>query len=147
MNLKKNNNKIRFELSDAIQFMQNNVIDESVQLVYLDPPFFSQKIQTQYNKKHSKKISFSDKWNDLDEYLHFIKKILIECKKKMNNSGLIFLHCDTSANHYLRLLLDEVFGSNMFLNEIVWVYKRWSNSSKKLLDSHQTKWVYSKTKD
>ena len=147
MNLKKNNNKIRFELSDAIQFMQNNVIDESVQLVYLDPPFFSQKIQTQYNKKHSKKISFSDKWNDLDEYLHFIKKILIECKKKMNNSGLIFLHCDASANHYLRLLLDEVFGSNMFLNEIVWVYKRWSNSSKKLLDSHQTIWVYSKTKD
>ena len=41
MNLKKNNNKIRFELSDAIQFMQNNVIDESVQLVYLDTPFFS----------------------------------------------------------------------------------------------------------
>ena len=56
MNLKKNNNKIRFELSDAIQFMQNNVIDESVQLVYLHPPFFSQKIQTQYNKKHSKKF-------------------------------------------------------------------------------------------
>ena len=71
----------------------------------------------------------------------------MSAKKNLHDSGLIFLHCDTSANHYLRLLLDEVFGENLFINEIVWAYKKWSNSSKKLLDGHQTIWVYAKTKN
>ena len=138
---------VSFVLSDALTYIKDFIDDNSIQLVYLDPPFFSQKIQSQYNKNEDKYISFNDKWKSKEEYLTFIKNILIECKEKLNNSGLIFLHCDTSANHYLRILLDEVFGEDLFINEIVWAYKKWSNSSKKLLDGHQTIWVYAKTKN
>ena len=138
---------VSFVLSDALTYIKDFIDDNSIQLVYLDPPFFSQKIQSQYNKNEDRYISFNDKWENKEEYLTFIKNILIECKEKLNNSGLIFLHCDTSANHYLRILLDEVFGEDLFINEIVWAYKKWSNSSKKLLDGHQTIWVYAKTKN
>lgn len=138
---------VSFVLSDALTYIKDFIDDNSIQLVYLDPPFFSQKIQSQYNKNEDRYISFNDKWKNKEEYLTFIKNILIECKEKLNNSGLIFLHCDTSANHYLRILLDEVFGEDLFINEIVWAYKKWSNSSKKLLDGHQTIWVYAKTKN
>ncbi|MGP1414608.1 MAG: DNA-methyltransferase [Treponema sp.] len=137
---------IKFVLADALSFIGENVEEASVQLVYLDPPFFSGKVHSQYNKSEEKNISFNDLWSSRKEYLLFIKNILILCKEKMKDTGLIFLHCDTYANHYLRLLLDEIFGEAQFINEIIWAYKRWSNSSNKLLDSHQTIWVYSKTK-
>ena len=137
---------IKFVLADALSFIGENVRDASVQLVYLDPPFFSGKVHSQYNKTEEKNISFNDRWSSRKEYLLFIKNTLILCKEKMKDTGLIFLHCDTYANHHLRLLLDEVFGEAQFINEIIWAYKRWSNSSNKLLDSHQTIWVYSKTK-
>ncbi|MCF2940647.1 site-specific DNA-methyltransferase, partial [Paenibacillus alkaliterrae] len=58
-----------------------------------------------------------------------------------------FLHCDKTASHYLRVLLDEVFNMNNFRSEIIWSYKRWSNSKKGLLSSHQTIYFYSKTED
>ena len=137
---------IEFVHADASVFLFENVEANSVQLVYLDPPFFSGKVHSQYNKNEERILSFSDLWNNRKEYLDFMKNLLILCKEKMNEAALIFLHCDTYANHHLRLLLDEVFGEESFINEIIWAYKRWSNSSNKLLDSHQTIWVYSKTK-
>lgn len=147
MNLKAKTKQITFVQFDSAEYMKTYIQDGSVQLVYLDPPFFSQKSQSQYNKSQQKNVSFNDKWKSKNEYLEFIRKIIIECRNKMNDSALIFLHCDTSANHLLRMLLDEIFGDAMFLNEIIWSYKRWSNSSNKLLDAHQTIWVYSKTKN
>jgi site-specific DNA-methyltransferase (adenine-specific) len=57
------------------------------------------------------------------------------------------LHCDKSASHHLRILLDEVFGENNFQSEIIWAYKRWSNAKKGLLNSHQNIYFYSKSED
>ena len=68
-------------------------------------------------------------------------------KKVLKNTGSIFLHCDDKASHYLRQLLDEVFGNTNFNNEIIWHYKRWSNSKKGLLKGHQSIFWYSKTKN
>ena len=97
---------IEFVLADASVFLLENVKADSVQLVYLDPPFFSGKVHSQYNKNEGRILSFSDLWNNRKEYLDFMKNLLILCKEKMNEEALIFLHCDTYANHYLRLLLD-----------------------------------------
>lgn len=58
-----------------------------------------------------------------------------------------FLHCDKTASHYIRVALDEVFGMDNFQSEIIWNYKRWSNSKKGLLNSHQVIYFYSKTSD
>ena len=63
--------------------------EQSIDLIYLDPPFYTQKIQTLKNKE-GKEYSFNDKWNSLNEYLEYIKISLIEMKKFLKNTGSIF---------------------------------------------------------
>jgi len=118
---------------------------ESVDLVYLDPPFFTQKTHSLSTRDNSTKFSFEDKWSSLKEYLAFMEGILLQCQKALKSTGSIFLHCDKSASHHLRVLLDKVFGEENFQSEIIWSYKRWSNSKKGLLNSHQSIYFYSKT--
>ena len=118
--------------------------DNTIDMVYLDPPFFSQKIQTLRNSK-GKQFEFSDVWDSRDAYLKYMRERLIELKRVLKKSGSIFLHCDSSASHYLKVLMDEVFGENNFQNEIIWPYRRWSNSRKGLLPAHQTIFFYSKS--
>jgi site-specific DNA-methyltransferase (adenine-specific) len=125
----------------------NNVRPDSVDLIYLDPPFFSQKKHVLMTKDGLNKFSFEDHWPGIAEYIHFIKIRLIELRKKLKPSGSLFLHCDSSASHYLRVALDEVFGADQFRSEIIWSYKRWSNSKKGLLNNHQTIYFYSKTQN
>ena len=66
-------------------------------------------------------------------------------KRILKDTGSIFFHCDKTASHYLRVLLNDVFGMNNFQSEIIWSYKRWSNSKKGLLNSHQNIYLYSKS--
>ncbi len=121
--------------------------DNSIDLVYLDPPFFTQRIHKLKTRDNSKEYEFTDTWNSLDEYLLFMKERLKECHRVLKKTGSIFLHCDKSASHYLRVLLDQVFGINNFRNEIIWSYKRWSNSKRSLQNSHQNIYFYSKTSE
>lgn len=118
--------------------------DESVHMIYLDPPFFTQSRQVLRNAA-GKEYAFSDVWQSREEYLRFMEVRLMEMSRILKASGTIFLHCDTSASHYLRLLLDRIFGESNFRSEIIWSYKRWSNSQKGLLPAHQTIFFYSKT--
>lgn len=118
----------------------------SIDLIYLDPPFFTQKKQILKNKEN-KEYSFEDSWDNITTYKNYIQERLKECKKVLKNTGSIFLHCDRSASHYLRIALDEVFGAENFQSEIIWSYKRWSNAKKGLLNAHQVIFFYSKTKD
>ena len=98
-------------------------------------------------KKYNRKIISGNSWENIDEYLNYIKIRLVEMKRVLKDIGSIFLHCDKIASHYLRVLLDEVFGFNNFRSEIIWSYKRWSNSKKGLLNSHQNIYFYSKSKN
>lgn len=118
----------------------------SIDLIYLDPPFFTQKdyISSDTNNKY---YMFTDKWSSLEDYLGLLEKVLWESKRILKNTGSIFLHCDRTASHYLRCLLDKVFGYKNFQSEIIWTYKRWSNSKKGLLNNHQNIYFYSKSKD
>ena len=116
-------------------------------IVYLDPPFFTQRKHAQLTRDNSKQFEFDDAWDSLSDYLKFIRAILKQSKRLLKDSGSIFLHCDKSASHHLRVLLDKVFGAENFQSEIVWHYKRWSNSKKGLLNSHQTIFFYSKTQN
>jgi site-specific DNA-methyltransferase (adenine-specific) len=141
----KENSSLQFICAKAEEYIPKHIDDNYAQLIYLDPPFFKQDILKMYSKNENSIFSFSDKWESLEIYLNFIKDILKKCKVKLSEHGLIFLHCDTSASHHLRLLMDSVFGEDNFLNEIIWSYKRWSNSALRLLESHQNIFVYSKT--
>lgn len=119
----------------------------SIDLIYLDPPFFTQKTQRLKNRDNSREYFFEDTWGDIFEYKTYIQERLKKCKTTLKDSGSIFLHCDRSASHHLRIALDEVFGQENFQSEIIWSYKRWSNNRKGLLNSHQVIFFYSKTAD
>lgn len=124
-----------------LKSIENNSID----LIYMDPPFFTQRKHQLSSKNNAKKFEFSDIWENLGEYLTLIRQILIESKRVLKDTGSVFLHCDKTASHHLRLLLDEIFGANNFRSEIVWFYKRWSNAKKGLLNAHQNIYFYSKS--
>jgi site-specific DNA-methyltransferase (adenine-specific) len=119
----------------------------SIDLVYFDPPFFTQKTHSLKTRDNSKQYEFDDKFDSIGEYLELIEAVLVETKRVLKNTGSVFLHCDKTASHQIRNVLDRVFGCENFQSEIVWSYKRWSNSKKGLLNAHQIIFFYSKTKD
>lgn len=130
---------------DAMTILKT-VESETIDLVYLDPPFFTQRRHKLKNRQN-KLYEFDDNWNSLTEYKHFIKKVLVECQRVLKSTGSIFFHCDKSASHHIRLLLDKVFGAEHFQSEIIWTYRRWSNTKKGLLNAHQNIYFYSKSLD
>lgn len=119
---------------------------QSTDMIYLDPPFFTQKVQMLAGR-NGVKYSFNDKWDSLEGYLGFLKIRLTEMHRVLKETGSLFLHCDTNASHHIRVMLDEIFGKENFVSEIIWTYKRWSNSKKGLLSAHQVIFWYSKTKN
>jgi site-specific DNA-methyltransferase (adenine-specific) len=123
--------------------IEKNTID----LIYLDPPFFSQKQQFLKTRDNQKEYVFEDHWENIDSYKKYVLERLLECKPLLKDTGSIFLHCDRSASHHLRVAMDEVFGAENFQSEIIWAYKRWSNAKKGLLNAHQSIYFYSKTSD
>ena len=116
----------------------------TVNLVYLDPPFFTQKKQTLKSRKLVT-YEFDDKWDSMADYIAYLKLRLVAIKEVMADNATVFVHCDRNASHYIRVMLDEVFGYDHFLSEIIWAYRRWSNSRKNLLPAHQTIYMYSKS--
>lgn len=128
---------------DCLEVLKN-MDDESIDMIYLDPPFFTQTIQSLKNTK-GMEYSFEDIWVNRQEYLDYMQVRIYELKRLLKNTGSIFLHCDEKASHYLRMVLDNIFGEENFRSEIIWTYKRWSNSKKGLLSGHQTIFFYSKT--
>lgn len=129
---------------DSVQKL-GELPDDFANLVYLDPPFFSQKKHSLVSSVENKKYEFDDKFSTKEEYLSLIGNVLAESKRILKNDGSIFLHCDRYASHYLREELDKIFGEKNFQSEIIWTYKRWSNSKKGLLNAHQNIFFYSKT--
>ena len=123
-----------------------HIQSETIDVIYMDPPFFTQETQTLSNKE-GVEYSFADSWENMNEYIEYIKVRLQECKRVLKKTGSIFVHCDRNASHYLKIVLDEIFGVANFQSEIIWTYKRWSNSKKGLLNNHQSIFFYSKTKN
>ena len=78
-------------------------------------------------------------------YLSYMAVRLIEMRRVLKATGSLFLHCDSSANSYLRLLLDAVFGDENFRNEIIWSYRTGGASRTRFSSKHDTIFFYSKT--
>ncbi len=129
---------------DCLNIMQEFDAD-SINLIYLDPPFFTQKIHSLRTRDRRKEFSFEDVWSSHFEYGKFLYERLKEIWRVMSPTGAVFFHCDRNAAHIARILLDEIFGSAMFRSEIIWHYKRWSNSKKSLLPAHQNIFYYTKS--
>ena len=103
-----------------------------VDLIYIDPPFdskadYKKKIEIKgIGKAETDTSSFEEKqygdiWTN-DEYLQFMYERLIAIRELLSDKGSVFIHCDWHKSHQLRCLMDEVFGPQNFINEIVWCY-------------------------
>ena len=138
-----NNTIIHGDCLEKLKEMASDKVD----LIYFDPPFFTQRKHTLSNKDNSKTYEFEDKYDSIEDYLTLIERVLIESKRVLKNTGSVFLHCDKTASHHIRLVMDKILGKENFQSEIIWSYKRWSNAKKGLLNAHQVIFFYSKTID
>lgn len=118
---------------------------DSVDLVYLDPPFFTQKVHKLGTRDRKKEYSFGDVWDSADAYTEFLYLRLREMHRVLKGTGAIYFHCDHNASCIARSILDEIFGKKMFRSEIIWHYRRWSNSQRGLLPCHQNIYFYTKS--
>ena len=95
----------------------------SIDLIYIDPPFFSGR---QYNViwgDNNELRSFNDIWEGgLDGYLIWLNARLYEMKRLLKPTGSIYVHCDWHASHYIKVEMDKIFGYESFQNEFVWYY-------------------------
>ena len=135
--------------------------DESFQLVYIDPPFNTGKAQTRrtleavadqtgdrtgfqgrrYRTKLLAESSFRDVFED---YLGFLAPRLEEAHRLLAREGTLYFHIDYRESHHCKLLLDELFGRECFLNEIVWAYDYGARSKRRWPAKHDTILVYVK---
>lgn len=121
--------------------LQRHVADASVDLVYLDPPFNSGR-----DYFFREQFVFSDKWPSHEAYHDAVLVCLTECYRVLRTTGSIFLHCDPSASHHLRGILDKVFGCSAYVNEIIWhYYNKMQGNVRHFPENHDTIFWYAKT--
>lgn len=102
-----------------------------IDLIYIDPPFdsrveYKKKITIRKKTVENDNSSFEEKqygdiWTN-DQYLQFMYERLILMKELLSDTGSVYLHCDWHKGHYLKILMDELFGADNFINEITWYY-------------------------
>ena len=137
----------RLVLGDNLEILKQ-LDSESVDLIYLDPPFFSNRNYEVIWGDEGEIRSFQDRWSGgVEHYISWLKERLIEMHRILKPSGSLFLHCDWHANAYIRVeILDKIFGPNNFKNEIIWQRTNSKGLSfTKLPQNHDTIFYYTKT--
>lgn len=170
---------------DNLHILRTYLADESVDLIYLDPPFYSQRNYQAFFKQVAPAVrsqvrsqAFGDTWRwsleaehsyrdvvartaqevgkalealrallgpgPLLAYLVMMVERLVELRRVLKAEGSVYLHCDPAASHYLKLLLDALFGAENFRNEIVWFYKTGGASHRHFARKHDLIFFYSK---
>ncbi len=137
-------NAMEVHVGDCLDIMAK-MEPASVDLAYLDPPFFTRKPKCSTTRDGNEIFSFDDAWKDRDAYGNFLAPRIDFVRMLLKETGSIFVHCDRNASHLIRLVLDHVFGSSCFRSEIIWHFRRWSNNKPGLLPGHQTILFYSKS--
>jgi DNA modification methylase len=172
---------------DNLDVLRRDIARESVDLVYLDPPFNSNRTYNVLFKHKSGKESqaqieaFDDTWtwsqeaeavyldvlthgspkvadtveamrkllgeNDVLAYLVMMTARLIELRRVLRPTGSLYLHCDPTASHYLKVVLDAVFGSECFRSEVIWKRTTAHNSARRYGPVHDVIFFYSKSSE
>jgi len=170
---------------DNLNIMREYIPSESIDLIYLDPPFNSSRNYNVLFKDESGQDSdaqlraFEDSWhwdrkaedtyhelitdspeqisamiaafrqfvgaNQMMAYLVMMTARLIELHRVLKDTGSLYLHCDPTASHYLKIVLDTIWGKENFRNEVIWHYLRWPAKQKNFQQMHDVILFYSKT--
>ncbi len=158
-----------FYHGDCLFVMKHDIQPESIDLIYLDPPFFTGKVQKGKWHPDAMEVSYEDSkkfWSekadvmrekaphwlqhiavkrpDFASYLYYMMERLDACKKVLAKTGSIYLHCDWRASHYLKMIMDEIFYNTNFQNEIVWQYTVGGKSKVRFARKHDIIFYYSK---
>jgi DNA modification methylase len=151
------NNKL--VLADNLPFMAH-LLEEGemagkINLIYMDPPFFSKANYGSEIKLQSDKISkipvikqkaYHDVWDDgMEEYLQMLAVRFFLMRELLADDGCLWIHLDWHSVHYVKVLLDEIFGEKNFVNEISWNYKSGGVSKNHFARKHDTLLFYAKT--
>ncbi|HEY9412972.1 MAG TPA: DNA methyltransferase [Jiangellaceae bacterium] len=117
---------------------------ESVDLIYLDPPFFSNRTYEVIWGAEAEIRSFEDRWEGgIHVYIQWMRDRVMEMRRVLRPTGTIYLHSDHHASHHIKIMLDDVFGSKNFMDEIIWHYQTSSGAPKKRLHrNHDTIFRY-----
>jgi DNA modification methylase len=119
----KNEVKNKLILGDNLDILKT-LKDESVDLIYIDPPFFSNRNYEVVFGDEAEIRSFEDRWEGgINVYVEWMRERMRELHRVSKPTGSFYLHCDYHASHHLRVMLDEVFGKDNFQNEIIWYYR------------------------
>jgi adenine specific DNA methylase Mod len=170
---------------DNLDVLRRHIKDESVDLVYLDPPFNSNASYNVLFAEHGTQspaqiTAFEDTWrwdeaaaydhqqtveeggpvadalvafwtflgtSNMLAYLSMMAPRLKEIRRVMKNTANLFVHCDPTASHYLKMLLDAVFGPQQFLNEIIWCYDTGGRSTTSFPAKHEVILRFGRTSD
>jgi len=94
--------------------------DTCVDLIYIDPPFNSNRNYEVFWGETKEKRSFEDRHASTQAYIDFMRPRCVELARVLKKTGSFYYHCDWHASHYVKVILDQIFGENSFQNEIVW---------------------------
>lgn len=150
-------------LADNLAVLRE-IPSESIRLIYVDPPFNTGKIQSRTSiktvrSKQGDRTGFkgqryqtvkvgTQKYVDIfDDYLGFLEPRLIEARRVLTKDGSLYFHVDYREVHYCKVLLDQIFGRECFLNEIIWAYDYGARTTKKWPTKHDNILLYVKSPD
>jgi DNA modification methylase len=133
----------RLALAENLAYMRS-LPDGGIHLIYADPPFFTGR---DLAGPAPALPGFSDKWpGGMAGYIGWLEPRLHEMRRLLHPCGLLCVHCDWHANHYIRVALDAIFGAGRFVNEIVWCYKSGGASPKRHFSrKHDTLLLYARS--
>jgi len=150
----------RIILGDNMRILPT-MADGAFAMIYIDPPFNTGKKQTRRTleteadvmgdrvgfggrRYASRLLAESSYFDEFADYLAFLKPRLVEGRRVLAETGTLYFHIDYREAHYCKLLLDEIFGRENFLNEIIWAYDYGARSKKRWPAKHDTILVYAK---
>ncbi|WP_206460762.1 DNA methyltransferase [Anaerovorax sp. IOR16] len=148
-----------FAKSDNAAFMDYLLKKKSmagkIKLIYIDPPFYSKADYGTEIRLESKKINkipiikqtaYQDTWeNGMEDYLKMLTYRLLFMKDLLADDGGIWIHLDWHVVHYVKIIMDEIFGEDNFINEVIWNYKSGGVSKRYFARKHDTLLYYAKT--
>ena len=143
----------------AMQALLNQGYEGKINLIYIDPPFdskadYSHKIklgETEFTKEPSviERLAYKDTWaGGTDSYLDMLYPRLQLMKRLLAPDGSIYVHLDWHVGHYVKVMMDEIFGRDNFLNELIWEYQgAWSETDRYFPRRHNAIYLYSRNQE
>ncbi len=133
---------------DNLEIMDKFLEPATIDLIYIDPPFFSGKTYEVIFGDTGEKRAFEDRWKGSEYYyINWLSARIAKMRETLKPTGSFYIHLDWHIVHYMKVELDRIFGDNHFKNEIVWHYRRWPSKAKHFQRMHDTILFYEKSDD